>query len=100
MNNTKWEELRLAMYNLSHLRPRWRTKDLSGYLSDWDGDWFYHFRNGGYDSIERVEIQVMSAEQEAVVLALLRQIQLPGKRIEAGFRVYGYARGGEPMDYV
>ena len=33
MNNTKWEELRAAMYGLDGLRPRWRTKDLeSGYV--------------------------------------------------------------------
>ena len=33
MNNTKWDELREAMYDLGELRPRWRTKGVSGYLS-------------------------------------------------------------------
>ena len=100
MNNTKWDELRLAMYNLGDLRPRWRTKDVSGYLSPWDGEWFYHFRDGGYVSIEWVEIQVISPEQDAAVLALLRKIHLPGHRIEQGFRIYGYGQDGVAIDYV
>ena len=52
MNNTKWDQLRLAMYDLDDFSPRWRTKDLSGYLSDWDGEWFHHFRTSGYETIE------------------------------------------------
>ena len=70
MNNTKWDELRLAMYKLRERSPRFRTKDLTGYLSEWDREWFYHFRGSGYVSIEWVEIEVLSAEQDAVVLAL------------------------------
>jgi hypothetical protein len=94
MNNTKWDELRLAMYNLADPGTRWRTKDVSGYISSWDAEWFYHFRNGGYGSIEWVEIRVLLADQDAAVLALLRQIHLPGHRIDQGFRIYGYAREG------
>jgi hypothetical protein len=100
MNSTKWDELRLAMYNLGDSRPLWRTKDLSGYVSPWDGEWFYHFRQGGYESIEWVEIQVLSPDQDAAVLALLRQVRLPGHRIEQGFRIYGYARDAVAIDYI
>ena len=100
LNNTKWDELRLAMYNLGDLRPFWRTKDLSGYLSLWDGDWYYHFREGGYVSIEWVEIQVFSAAQDAAVLALLREIHLPGHKIEQGYRIYGHARDGDAIDFI
>lgn len=87
MNNTKWDELRLAMYGLDHMSPRWRTKDVSGYLSEWDGEWFHHFRSGGYDSIEWVEIQVTSPEQDAEVLTRLRKVHVPGQRIDGGYRV-------------
>jgi hypothetical protein len=100
LNNTKWEELREAMYNLGELTPRWRTRDVSGYISSWDGDWFYHLGNGGYDSIEWVEIQILSAEQDAAVLALIQQIHLPGQRIERGFRIYGYATDGVTLNYL
>lgn len=100
MNNTKWDELRLAMYNLGDLHPRWRTKDVSGFISPWDGEWFYHFQVGGYASVEWVEVQIQSGEQDEAVLALLRLIHLPGHRIEHGFRVYGYVPAGTSMDYI
>ena len=90
----------MAMHNLGDLRPRWRAKELSGYISSWDGEWFYHFRNGGYDSIEFVEIQILSAEQDAAVLAQIQRIHLPGHRIEHGFRIYGYAIDGVALNYL
>jgi hypothetical protein len=98
MNDTKWDELRLAMYELGPLSPRWRTKDLSGYVSPWDGDWFYHFRDGGYSSIEWVEILVTTPEQDAAIESALRGVHVPGRRIENGFRVYGYQARGDVLD--
>ena len=100
MNNTKWDELREAMYDLGELRPRWRTKDVSGYLSPWDGEWLCHFRVGGYTSIEWVEIGVGSVMQEAAVLAALRAVHVPGERVGQGFRVYGYSTPGKPSSYL
>jgi hypothetical protein len=100
MNDTKWEELRLAMNGLGGLRPRWRARDLSGYLSDWDGDWFYRFRDGGYDGIEWVEVRVTSPEQEGAVEAALRRVHVPGHRTNEGFRVYGYVKGGAAVGYI
>jgi len=45
MNNTKWEEIRNAMNDCS-INTIWRTKDVkTKYISDWDGDWFYHFKD-------------------------------------------------------
>jgi hypothetical protein len=100
MNETKWDELRLAMYGLGGMCPRWRTKDFSGYLSPWEGEWFYHFRDGGYSSIEWVEILVATPEQDLAVEEALRQVHVPGHRVEHGFRVYGYARQGAALDYI
>jgi hypothetical protein len=100
MNETRWDELRLAMHALGALRPLWRTKDLSGFLSPWDGDWFYHFRMGGYGSIEWTEIRVATPRQDAAIEAALRQVRVPGHRVEQGFRVYGYARAGVAVDYI
>lgn len=88
------------MYGLGDNVPRWRTKDLSGYICPWDSEWFYHFRDGGYESIEWVEIEVVSLTQDAAVLALLQLIHLPGHRIDRGFRVYGHVRDGEAMEYI
>ncbi len=100
MNNTKWDELRLAMYALGRLSPRWRTKDLSGYVSPLDGEWFFHFRDGGYSSIEWVEILITTSEQQAAVEAALRRVHVPGQRFENGFRVYGYVADGEASGYL
>ena len=99
MNDTKWNELRLAMDGLGELHPLWRTKDLSGYLSSWDGDWFYHFQSGGYKSIEWVDIQIRSPHQEMAVLKLLQQIHVPGHQTENGFRVYGHAPEATAVNY-
>ncbi len=100
MNDTKWKELRLAMYGLA-APPRWRTRDLqSGYESDWDREWFHHFRLGGYRTIEWVEIETEGPEQLLAIHAELARIHVPGERTEAGFKVYGYLKPGVVMDYV
>ena len=101
MNNTKWEELRLAMLNARGHSPRWRTRDVeTGYLSPWGGDWLHHFRQGGYSNIEWVEIAAQDAEQLATIQAALARIHVPGERTEFGFRVYGYAPAGKGVDYL
>lgn len=101
MNDTKWDELRLAMYGLDAFMPLWRTLDIeNGYLSQWDGEWFYHFRSGGYKSIQWVEIAVDTAQQRAAVLAELVRIHVPGARTESGYRVFGYAEAGAAVGYI
>ncbi len=101
MNNTKWQEIRLAMYELGKLSPRWRTRDLkSGYVSDWDGEWFYHLRAGGFETIEWLEIATPDDHQRAVVLKALQRIHVPGEEIPTGFRVYGYAEPGRAVEYL
>ncbi len=78
------------MHGLNGLKPMWRTKDLkSGFVSNWDREWFYHFREGGYETIEWVEMQITSPEQEAAVFAVLREIHVPGEKTTDGFKVYG-----------
>lgn len=100
MSNTKWNELRFAMLELDSLRPRWRTKDINGAICHWDGDWFYHLKCGGYETIEWLEIEILSTQQDNEVLAALRKIHLPGKRVENGFRIYGFATESTPIDYL
>ena len=101
MNNTKWDELRLAMYGLGEGAPQWRTKDVENdHLCDWQGEWFYHFREGGYDTIYWVEIRTESDEQKQTVLSLLKEIHVPGEETETGFKVYGYIPSGKAIDYL
>ncbi len=101
MNDAKWDELRLAMYNLNVMSPRFRTRWVrNGFMSPWDGEWFHHFRECGYAGIEWVDIRTSSADQDAAVLNELRQIHVPGCRTDDGFRIYGYVPGGTHVDYI
>ena len=101
MNNTKWDELRLPMYSLVALRPKWRTKDIeTGFIPEWDGEWFHHFRSGGYECIEWVEVKVTSPAQDDAVLQALRSIHVPGEKTEHGYRVFGYGEPGKTIAYI
>jgi hypothetical protein len=105
MSNTKWDELRLAMYRLGQtqgkLAPRWRTLCVeSGYLSPWDREWFYHFRNGAYKSIQWVEIAADTDEQREEILAELIKIHVPGECTEFGFRIFGYVESNVAVSYI
>jgi hypothetical protein len=101
MNDTKWDELRLAMYRMEGLSPRWRTLDVeNGYLSEWDREWYYHFRTGAYKCIQWVEIAVDNDAQRLAVLRELVRIHVSGEKTESGYRVFGYARPEQAVDYI
>ena len=101
MNDIKWDELRRAMYGLDRLAPRWRTSDAnSGYVSEWEREWFYHFRIGGYESIQWVEIAADCEEQRNAILKELVRIHVPGERTASGYRIFGYAETGQTVDYI
>jgi hypothetical protein len=100
MNDTKWNELRIAMYELKPT-PSWRTKScVSGYISEWDKEWFYHFSVGGYELTEWVEIRIESKEQKQKVLSELTRVHVPTEEIPEGFRVYGYIQPGQSIQYA
>lgn len=100
MNNTKWDEIRLGMYELGDLSPKWRTKDIeNNHICEWDGEWFYHFRDGGYECIEWLEISTTSLEQAAAVGAVLQRVRVPGEQVVGVFRVFGYAPIGKSVEY-
>lgn len=101
MNDTKWEELRLAMHALDSLRPRFQIKDRDAESpAAWDGEWFYHFREQSYDSIQWVDIETLTPEQRAAVRECLRAIHVPGVETKIGFRVFGWVSPGAPVDYI
>lgn len=100
MNKTKWKEIQEAMYGLQN-SPQWRTRCVTnGYISNWDGEWFYHFSEGGFDDIEWVEIRAENDEQSKIILSSLKSIHVPGIKTENGFKVFGYVRAGESIDYL
>ena len=90
MNNTKWEEIRLAMYDYP-ITVQWRVKNIdSWYISNWDEEWFCHFRLGGYHTIEWLEIKVDNEEIKNDVINILRKIHVPGEVLEDSIKVYEY----------
>jgi hypothetical protein len=64
------------------------------------GKWYYHFRDGGYRSIEWVEIEVTSPGQLRAAQDVLASIHVPGERTPPGFKVYGYMRPATVLGYV
>lgn len=99
MNNTKWNEIRLAMFGMES-PPFWRITYLNGYESVVDGEWFYHFSEVGYLDIQYLDVLTNSAEQHATVGTILRAIHCPGMETSTGYRILGYADSASNVDYL
>ncbi|MBE1556851.1 DUF6678 family protein [Sporosarcina limicola] len=100
MNNTKWEEIRLVMYNY-HLNLLWRTKDVvNNNICEWDNEWYYHFSEDGYETIEWLEIKTEDEMQKNDVIKILRKINVPGEINDNIIKVYGYIKSNEYVDYL
>lgn len=99
MNNTKWDELRLEMYALTP-PPSWTTLSSNGHRSAPDQEWFYHFREGGYESILHLDIQVDTPVQRELIRSALKKVHVPGEESSEGFRIFGYLRDGQVADYL
>jgi hypothetical protein len=99
MDNTKWDELRLAMYAIKPT-PRYRCMMINGHYSREDAEWFYHFREGGYEDIQYVDIFAESQPLREQISSALKKIHLPGEETGDGFRVHGYAPPGQNLDYL
>lgn len=41
-NNTRWDELINHFRGLTGWRPSYRSKSVTGHISQWDVEWFYH----------------------------------------------------------
>jgi hypothetical protein len=91
-NDTKWNELREAMIQLpAALRPRWQSTTLDGYVSDYDGEWFYHFALGGFKDILHVDIKSLTEAGDVAVNKAISQIGLMTTKPEGlVVRVHGY----------
>jgi hypothetical protein len=100
MNDTKWEEIRLAMYYYPN-NKLWRTKDIeTGFVCTWDGDWFYHFKLGEYKYIEWLEIKSETEEIRNDIIKILKNIHVPGEIFIDVIKVYGYVEIGKPVCYL
>ena len=93
MNNTKWHEIFRAFYENECdgvIRVPYRTKALSGYISDWDVLWEHfgcEFRD--YKGFERLEIELTDENREFVI-DTLKKIHVPGDIRGNIAEIYGY----------
>ncbi|WP_430516857.1 hypothetical protein [Bradyrhizobium yuanmingense] len=63
-------------------RPRFRCKNLeAGNLSQWDGEWFYHWTSGGWDWVGWAEPCTETEHQRELVRTILRRIRFAGRAI-------------------
>src|ERR1700748_2777338 len=99
MNDTKWDEIRLAMYALKPA-PAWTTLATNGYRSSPDREWYYHFREGGYRCIRHLDIVVDTLVQRELVRSALKRIHVPGEETAEGFRVFGYHEDGQATMFI
>lgn len=101
MNNTRWRKLRAAMLGLRPLSPGYRIMNAEyGDLTAWDGAWFHHFNLPSYAFIEWLELRPRNPSLRAALHEALKRLHLPGEATPDGFRIFGYARSGRPVDYI
>ena len=74
--------------------------DASGVVTKAVPDGPDHFRISGYASILYVDILIENADQREIVRSALREIHVPGAETPEGFRVFGYLRDGQVVDYL
>ena len=94
-NNTKWAELRALFLSIEAAhRPEFRSKCITnGYISEWDGEWYYHFNEGGFKEIEWIELKFESVDCTDMFGGLL-EIGLVGEIRDNLLRIYGYVPKG------
>lgn len=100
MNNTKWNELFRAFYQLENsdqpFDVQWMT-NTNGFIYGWDDTWS-HFgcepRN--YKAIEWLKIKLTPHNRE-IVLNILKNIHVPGEIINDIAIIYGYRTD---IDYI
>jgi hypothetical protein len=101
-NDTKWRELRIAMLDLGNAeRPSFRCMNVeTGRLGPEDGEWFYHWLDGGWEWMEWVELVVRTPQSRDAVRSILKRIRFAGEETAEGFRIYGYIRTGQTVNFI
>ena len=112
-NHTKWNELIEAMRALPDWRPSYRYKNVEGYISRWDVEWFYHLPFP-FMCVEWMDIGLMTQRHQGRLVPpeIIDQSELIVPHLDAiGFdyevaqdtaRIWGYApesrEGFPPQD--
>ena len=98
-NNTKWTKLLDAMRTREGIVPQYRYRTIDGFLSSWDGEWWYHVPlpmmmvkwfeiSLTQDSTTKGVLR--SKESCEWVLKLLDDIRFDYEVIDGVARIFGY----------
>jgi len=72
-------------------RPKWRSVVLSGFESNYHVEWYYHFRNGGYEDLCHIDVKSPNDVTDASVRSAIRKLHLAASRVEpCVWRIFGY----------
>ena len=101
-NNTKWDELINHFRELQGWRPSYRSKCVTGYVSEWDVEWFYHLPFPLL-SIEWLDVDFLQKTREhrlpprvtvidhsEWIAPLLQRIGLDFRQGATMIRIFGY----------
>ena len=91
-NNTKWNELISFIRDKEKWKPSYRTKSITGYVSDWDTEWYYHLPFP-FISVEWFDISLSSNTNESTdwIIHLVEKIGFEFEVKEDILRIWGYA---------
>jgi hypothetical protein len=99
-NDSKWDELIIALRSLPEGRPRYRFKSIDGPPSSWDGDWFYQLPFP-FLSVEWLDLSPASTVQKDTaskaadrfdwLVRLLKKIGLDFRVGPSMIRIFGYS---------
>lgn len=95
-NHTKWMELRTRALDVeTENRPEFRSKYIpNGHISNWDCEWFYHFRDGGFEGLEWIELRGRILQHKPFQNQI-EEIGFVGRKERSTLQLFGYLRREE-----
>ena len=101
-NNTRWNELISHFRALDGWRPSYRSKSVTGFVSTWDVEWFYHLPFP-FESVEWFDIGLSEegpfvgmllprtiSDHADEILPVLKNIGFDFERRSDVVRIWGY----------
>lgn len=100
-NSTKWNELISFVRGMSGWRPSYRSKSVTGHVSGWDAEWFYHLPFP-FTSVQWLDIglhedvaadgltQPQIADHSAPIISMIQSIGFEFEVREDVVRIWGY----------
>ena len=91
-NNTKWNELISSVRKRHEWKPSYRSKYITGHISGWDTEWFYHLPFP-FIGVEWFDISLLSNNKQSPdwLIPLVETIGFEFEVRGSILRIWGYA---------